>query len=230
MFEQSFETRLRISNRMICLKRSFIRSDVLIHIVHILCICVCVWCQWEVQRYIDCLLLDTNRRKTLHRWIFCPLYSAHTHNTTGKRNVKYTCHVYFTFFCLLFCFLFLTFHFTPSSLWHGEQVKRVPIVVCYFAYFFAFALHQCARVNVCLCVCVRLCSASTGPMCLQNMEKLVRIWNNFCIIEHIFSLLLLFIPILPWICHINSPHMPDTWLHLLMSDRGNVRIHNQCGR
>lgn len=124
----------------------------------------------------------------------------------------------------------------------------------YFVFFFAsfsdffsfsssfFSFDTSNRLNAYLsllifCVFLRSLGISlylifTGPMYTFYMEKLARIWNNFCVIEHIF----LFIPISPWICHINSPHMPDTWLHLLMSDDGNVHtahtyphIHKHTG-
>lgn len=125
-------------------------------------------------------------RYNREKFAFFPLFT-YAHTKIKKIEVK----IHMS--CLLFLH-FSSFFDTPHRLNAYLSLRW------YFAYFFglfsayfAFPQYQ-----------------------IVYMEKLVRIWNNFCVIEHIF----LFIPILPWICHINSPHMPDTWLHLLMSDRG----------
>lgn len=183
-----FQTRLRIFNRMICLKRDYTLRLRFTSTLYVHCMC-------SVNEY-NVLHNITEKSSTFFS------SSMHTHAHT-KREIHMSCLLYFVSFFPSF------FSLTFFHLWHIEQVKRVAIVVdilriplftSYFLYS-SFSQDQCTFYT------------------WQNLQE-------FEIISALLSTFLLFIPILPWICHINSPHMPDTWLHLLMSDHGNVHTAN----
>lgn len=192
---------------------AIIRSDLtsLWHCVHVHSMCA-------VSMSKRAHWLRTSRYKR-EKFNFSSTLFTHAHTHTGSAEKKYAVKKTHVMFAYSFFPYFSSYSTSDHVfLWHitSNRLNAYLSLRWYFFLYFYGCTHTPHPHALSLSLSHSVCMFRFPRVPNVYMEKLVRIWNNFYIIEHIF----LFIPILPWICHINSPHMPDTWLHLLMSDRG----------